>query len=137
MRNKYYKTKNPPTTCDALKPLAAAHVLKHLQLSGADDTSATTGSVGGGGSGQEPPRTGMKTMIGRKKKDRVDEILIEELKADEPAWTNYDADELAVKMQLSDAIFDTLLVETGRVLLDVTSRRRAQEQQQQLNGDDS
>ena len=124
-RNKYYKTKNPPTTADALKPLASEHVLKHLQLL---DPAAN----GGGGVDARA-----KLNIGRKKKDRVDEILIQELKADEPAWTNYDSDELAVKMQLSDAIFDTLLVETGRVLLDVTSRRQARRQQQQQDDGDS
>ena len=104
IRHKYYKGKTPPTTSDALKPLAQSHVMKYLHI---DD-------------GQSDSSTDLKSkLIGRKKKDHVDEILIQELREEEPDWVNYDADELAVKMQLADAIFDSLLVETGHIIAQI------------------
>lgn len=66
--------------------------------------------------------------FGRKKRDRVDHILVQELHEEEAQWVNYDEDELCVKMQLADGIFETLIRDTidflnqisekqGRVLL--------------------
>ena len=57
--------------------------------------------------------------LSRKKKDRVDHILIQELREEEPMWVSYEEDELLVKMQLADAIFDSLLSETGKIMMDV------------------
>ncbi|XP_035685413.1 centrosome-associated protein 350-like [Branchiostoma floridae] len=61
--------------------------------------------------------------MGRKKKDQVDEILIEELATEEPEWVNYDDDELAVKLQLSDSIFENLLTETVQLVSDISLRK--------------
>ena len=76
------------------------------------------GADGSRGNGNQP-----KLKWGsRKKKDDVDQILIAELREEEPDWVNYDDDELAVKMQLADAIFESLLAETGRVMMDACSK---------------
>ncbi|XP_038046478.1 centrosome-associated protein 350-like isoform X3 [Patiria miniata] len=62
---------------------------------------------------------------GKKKKDHVDEILTLELREEEQEWVNYDDDELAVKMQLTEAIFDSLLIDTAMVLSRIQDKRRA------------
>ncbi|XP_026161076.1 centrosome-associated protein 350 isoform X2 [Mastacembelus armatus] len=54
--------------------------------------------------------------FGRKKRDRVDHILVQELHEEEAQWVNYDEDELFVKMQLADSIFDALLKDTANTL---------------------
>ncbi|KAJ8277768.1 hypothetical protein GJAV_G00079650 [Gymnothorax javanicus] len=54
--------------------------------------------------------------FGRKKRDRVDHILVQELHEEESQWVNYDEDELFVKMQLADGIFDTLVKDTVDIL---------------------
>ncbi|XP_071502262.1 centrosome-associated protein 350-like [Diadema antillarum] len=71
---------------------------------------------------QETALSGSKLS---KKKDHVDEILIDELKAEEPEWIDYDEDELSVKMQLADALFESLLVDTAMVLHQIEDKRKA------------
>ncbi|KAL2089649.1 hypothetical protein ACEWY4_014337 [Coilia grayii] len=61
--------------------------------------------------------------FGRKKRDRVDHILVQELHEEESQWVNYDEDELYVKMQLADGIFDALLKDTEDVLTQIQERR--------------
>ncbi|CAL9696220.1 unnamed protein product [Knipowitschia caucasica] len=63
-------------------------------------------------------RTDWPKMLkfGRKKRDRVDNILVQELHEEESQWVNYDEDELFVKMQLADSIFDALLKDTADAL---------------------
>lgn len=61
--------------------------------------------------------------FGRKKRDRVDNILVQELHEEESQWVNYDEDELFVKMQLADSIFDTLLKDTADVLTQIYDKR--------------
>uniref|UniRef100_A0AAY5EDV5 CAP-Gly domain-containing protein n=1 Tax=Electrophorus electricus TaxID=8005 RepID=A0AAY5EDV5_ELEEL len=61
--------------------------------------------------------------FGRKKRDRVDHILVQELHEDEAQWVNYDEDELFVKMQLADSIFDALLKDTAEVLIHIQEKR--------------
>lgn len=63
--------------------------------------------------------------FGKKKKDHVDVILTQELREEEPEWVDYDEDELSVKIQLSDAIFDSLLVDTAMVLNQIQDKRKA------------
>ncbi|GAB6021874.1 hypothetical protein CHUAL_006041 [Chamberlinius hualienensis] len=53
-----------------------------------------------------------KLKWGRKKRDFVDEILLQELRMEENEWTTYNEDEMTVKMQLSDSIFDSMIVDT-------------------------
>ncbi|XP_036382017.1 centrosome-associated protein 350 [Megalops cyprinoides] len=49
-------------------------------------------------------------------RDRVDYILIQELHKDEMQWVDYSLDQLHVKMQLTEEIFDILLQDTVSVL---------------------
>ena len=50
----------------------------------------------------------------QKKRDKVDQILVRELHAEEAAWTDYSKDEALVKDQLSDAILNLLVDDTVR-----------------------
>ena len=50
----------------------------------------------------------------QKKRDKVDQILVRELHAEEAAWTDYSKDEALVKDQLSDAILNLLIDDTVR-----------------------
>ncbi|XP_071005529.1 centrosome-associated protein 350-like isoform X4 [Oncorhynchus clarkii lewisi] len=61
--------------------------------------------------------------FGRKKRDRVDHILVQELHEEESLWVNYDEDELYVKMQLADGIFDSLIKDTAEVLTQIQEKR--------------
>ena len=70
-------------------------------------------------------RVRRKTPLKAGKKDFVDAILIQELREDEPLWIDYDDDELAVKFQVADAIFESLLSETVMVVNAVQLRREA------------
>ncbi|XP_077390700.1 centrosome-associated protein 350 isoform X3 [Festucalex cinctus] len=60
--------------------------------------------------------------FGRKKRDRVDQILVQELHEEEAQWVCYEEDELSVKMQLADSIFDLLLKDTANLLSLITKR---------------
>ncbi|XP_061634031.1 centrosome-associated protein 350 isoform X2 [Phyllopteryx taeniolatus] len=60
--------------------------------------------------------------FGRKKRDRVDQILVQELHEEEGQWVCYEEDELSVKMQLADSIFDMLLKDTANSLSLLTKR---------------
>ncbi|XP_069837260.1 centrosome-associated protein 350 isoform X2 [Dendropsophus ebraccatus] len=61
--------------------------------------------------------------FGRKKRDRVDHILVQELHEEEAQWVNYDEDELFVKMQLADGIFEALIRDTIQVLQSIQNKR--------------
>nr|XP_057930382.1 centrosome-associated protein 350 isoform X2 [Doryrhamphus excisus] len=63
--------------------------------------------------------------FGQKKRDRVDQILVQELHEEEAQWVCYEEDELSVKMQLADSIFDVLLKDTANMLSLVTKRAAA------------
>ncbi|XP_015725109.1 centrosome-associated protein 350 isoform X3 [Coturnix japonica] len=62
--------------------------------------------------------------FGRKKQDRVDQILVQELHEEEAQWVNYDEDELCVKMQLADGIFETLIRDTVDVLNQINAKQQ-------------
>lgn len=64
-----------------------------------------------------------KTPVRGNKKDNVDAILIEELRQEEPLWTDYDEDETNVKFQVADAIFNMLLEDTSRVFSGIDVRK--------------
>ena len=72
-------------------------------------------------------RVRRKTPLKAGKKDFVDAILIQELREEEPLWVDYDDDELAVKFQVADAIFESLLSETVMVVNAVRLRREARD----------
>ncbi|NXO03289.1 CE350 protein, partial [Rhinopomastus cyanomelas] len=57
------------------------------------------------------------------KRDRVDLILIQELCREESQWTYYDEDELTVKMRVTEDIFNSLILDTIRVLNNIYLRR--------------
>ncbi|XP_041861601.1 centrosome-associated protein 350 isoform X2 [Melanotaenia boesemani] len=61
--------------------------------------------------------------FGRKKRDRVDHILVHELHEEEAQWVNYDEDELFVKMQLADSIFHALVKDTLNVFTLISEKR--------------
>ncbi|KAM8930596.1 LOW QUALITY PROTEIN: centrosome-associated protein 350 [Pelodytes ibericus] len=61
--------------------------------------------------------------FGRKKRDRVDHILVQELHEEEAQWVNYDEDELFVKMQLADGIFEALIRDTVQVLQHIQEKK--------------
>ncbi|KAM6237719.1 coiled-coil domain-containing protein 187 isoform 3-T3 [Spheniscus humboldti] len=63
------------------------------------------------------------TKYGNSKRDRVDLILIQELCKEESQWTCYDDDELTVKMRMTEDIFDSLILDTIRVLNKIYLRK--------------
>lgn len=48
---------------------------------------------------------------------------VQELHEEEAQWVNYDEDELFVKMQLADSIFDALLKDTANTLMLIYDKR--------------
>ncbi|XP_066257963.1 uro-adherence factor A-like [Euwallacea similis] len=52
----------------------------------------------------------------RKKRDHVDEVLVQEMQAEDPSWTNYDRDEALVKDRLCNEFLDMLMKESIIVL---------------------
>ncbi|KAK0098378.1 hypothetical protein PV326_008967 [Microctonus aethiopoides] len=61
-------------------------------------------------------RENMVMRWGRKRRDRVDELLAREAQAEEDEWTKFHHDELAVKNELTVAILDTLIFETTNIV---------------------
>ena len=64
-----------------------------------------------------------KTPVRGNKKDNVDAILIEELRQEEPLWTDYEEDETNVKFQVADAILNMLLEDTVRVVSAIHAKK--------------
>ncbi|GFS78326.1 centrosome-associated protein 350 [Nephila pilipes] len=72
---------------------------------------------------QKRKRPSWSTMkLGRKKRDFVDTILISEIKEEEPEWINYDQDEVCVKFQIADSIFDLLVDDTINLVKDLDKK---------------
>ncbi|KAM6399899.1 LOW QUALITY PROTEIN: coiled-coil domain-containing protein 187 [Rhynochetos jubatus] len=63
------------------------------------------------------------TKFGNCKRDRVDLILIQELRKEESQWTCYDDDELTVKIRMTEDIFDSLILDTIGVLNKIYLRK--------------
>ncbi|XP_027742952.1 centrosome-associated protein 350-like isoform X2 [Empidonax traillii] len=63
------------------------------------------------------------TKYGNCKRDRVDLILVQELRKEESQWTYYGDDELTVKMRMTEGIFDCLILDTIRVLNKIYLRK--------------
>ncbi|KAF8781996.1 Retrovirus-related Pol polyprotein type-2 like protein [Argiope bruennichi] len=66
--------------------------------------------------------TWSEMKLGRKKRDFVDTILISEIKEEEPEWVNYDQDEVTVKFQIADSIFDYLVNDTVNLIKDLKKK---------------
>ncbi|KAL7984771.1 hypothetical protein Chor_003341 [Crotalus horridus] len=54
----------------------------------------------------------------------LEEIKVQELHEEEAQWVNYDEDELYVKMQLADGIFEALIRETIDLLNQITEKQK-------------
>ncbi|NWX88487.1 CE350 protein, partial [Nothoprocta pentlandii] len=105
----YFRRVKDPNDLDEIKNFIAAEVLKLFNLR------------------KEPNhKTDWQKMMkfGRKKRDRVDHILVQELHEEEAQWVNYDEDELCVKMQLADGIFEALIKDTVDVLNQINEKQR-------------
>ncbi|XP_055516114.1 uncharacterized protein LOC129712017 isoform X2 [Leucoraja erinacea] len=64
----------------------------------------------------------------KSKRDRVDIILIQELHEEESDWVEYAADELTVKMRLTEDIFNILVEDTANILSTIYSKRLAEQE---------
>ena len=53
----------------------------------------------------------------------VSKFQVQELHEEEAQWVNYDEDELCVKMQLADGIFETLIRDTVDVLNQISEKQ--------------
>ncbi|XP_074859420.1 centrosome-associated protein 350 [Carettochelys insculpta] len=104
----YFRRVRDPNDLEEIKSFIAAEVLKLFSLR------------------KEPNhKTDWQKMMkfGRKKRDRVDHILVQELHEEEAQWVNYDEDELCVKMQLADGIFEALIRDTINVLNQINEKQ--------------
>ncbi|PVD22237.1 hypothetical protein C0Q70_18044 [Pomacea canaliculata] len=106
-RQRYYKGITPPTTVDVLLPVVQTAAISILGLNGA------VGKMRG--------KTANKWSV-RKKKDHVDAVLVKELQEEEADWISYNHDETAVKLQLTDTIFESLLADTVDAINRVQTR---------------
>lgn len=109
-KNRFYHTLSPVTDEHDYLPIVQQRVLDLVGL------------------GNERPNLDTlrrKTPLKLGKKDFVDAVLIQELREDEPQWVDYDDDELAVKFQVADAIFESLMSETIMVLNAVQRRKES------------
>ncbi|XP_006754559.1 PREDICTED: centrosome-associated protein 350 isoform X3 [Myotis davidii] len=108
INSNYFRRVKNPNNLDEIKNFIATEVLKLFSLK------------------KEPNhKTDWQKMMkfGRKKRDRVDHILVQELHEEEAQWVNYDEDELCVKMQLADGIFETLIRDTIDVLNQISEKQ--------------
>ncbi|XP_045154253.1 centrosome-associated protein 350 isoform X2 [Echinops telfairi] len=104
----YFRRVKNPNDLDEIKNFIATEVLKLFSLKK-----------------ESNHKTDWQKMMkfGRKKRDRVDHILVQELHEEEAQWVNYDEDELCVKMQLADGIFETLIRDTIDVLNQISEKQ--------------
>ena len=109
--NKFFRGISPPTTVDILKPVVQVAVVEILGLNGTKK-------------GSEKNKWGI-----RKKKDLVDSILVQELREEEPDWVNYDEDELSVKMQLTETLFEGLLNDTVQTMNKIFRKKQSRQDQ--------
>ncbi|XP_071097553.1 centrosome-associated protein 350-like [Haliotis cracherodii] len=111
-QTKYYKGLSPPTTVDHLRPIVQSAVSEIMGINGTRNSD----------------RAVNKWNI-RKKRDHVDNVLVQELRAEEPNWVNYDADEMSVKNHLTDVIMEALLTDTVHTLNKIFQKRHYRSQQ--------
>uniref|UniRef100_A0A670Y968 Centrosomal protein 350 n=1 Tax=Pseudonaja textilis TaxID=8673 RepID=A0A670Y968_PSETE len=105
----YFRRVKDPSDLEEIKVFITAEVLKLLNLRKESNN-----------------KTDWQKMMkfGRKKKDRVDHILVQELHEEEAQWVNYDEDELYVKMQLADGIFEALIRDTIDLLNQIFEKQK-------------
>ncbi|KAG8132852.1 hypothetical protein E2320_010697 [Naja naja] len=100
----YFRRVKDPSDLEEIKVFITAEVLKLLNLRKESNN-----------------KTDWQKMMkfGRKKKDRV-----QELHEEEAQWVNYDEDELYVKMQLADGIFEALIRDTIDLLNQIFEKQK-------------
>lgn len=100
-----------PQSADEARPLIKASVLQHLGLE----------------SHRPPllPRCLDQVRV-RRQTDQVEKVLGVELVEEELEWTDYSDDELFVKMQLTDMLFDMVVSDTVDLMASVVVRKRQQ-----------
>ncbi|XP_061406368.1 centrosome-associated protein 350-like isoform X2 [Lethenteron reissneri] len=106
--------------------LIQTEVLRSLGLfegSAAGDSNATNVATAGPGIGGRKPDLPRAVKWGKKSRDRVDIILARDLHEEEPQWVSYEDDELEVKMQAVDSIFEALLADTAHTLSQIYDNR--------------
>lgn len=57
------------------------------------------------------------------KSDQLDELVLEDLHEEEGGWVDYSQDELNIKMELADSIFDSMLRETVSLLTTLKAKK--------------
>ncbi len=60
---------------------------------------------------------------GRKDIDTVDQMLIQELRREEPEWVDYCQDEQDIKIQVADSLLESLLLETAMVTKEIMEKK--------------
>nr|XP_032814557.1 centrosome-associated protein 350 isoform X1 [Petromyzon marinus] len=106
--------------------LIQTEVLRSLGLfegSVAGDGNAANVATAGPGIGGRKPDLPRAVKWGKKSRDRVDIILARDLHEEEPQWVSYEDDELEVKMQAVDSIFEALLADTAHTLSQIYDNR--------------
>lgn len=106
-RQKYHRSREPPTMMEMVEPIVEEQLLALVGLKGTDKSELLR----------------VSKWSSRKKRDRVDTVLLQELVEEEPDWVDYNEDETTVKMQLADSIFDSLLIETAAVFTSIAQKR--------------
>ena len=61
---------------------------------------------------------------GGREVDFVDQVLIQELRREEPEWVDYSKDEMSVKEKMADSLLESLVDETANILNSITEKRR-------------
>jgi Domain of unknown function (DUF4378) len=98
-----------PTTIDTLRPIVHKRVTSTLKMNNFIEN--------------QPSMKSLKWRVARKKHDHVDRLLIYELRQEEQHWISYTDEELDVKMQIADSIFELLISETIDTLRKVSLHR--------------
>lgn len=60
----------------------------------------------------------------QKRRDRVDQILVRELHAEEAGWTDYSLDEAVIKNQVADSLISLLITDACKMLKTISKRRK-------------
>lgn len=99
---------NPPDRLKCFQQHTIKRIFKLLNR----PSDASNVSDGGGGGGGVDTKTGMRSFLpsqvaqltfnNRRKRDAVDEILIQELYEDEAQWTNFDVEEKEIRDNVTD-----------------------------------
>ena len=64
---------------------------------------------------------------GGREVDFVDQVLIQELRREEPEWVDYSRDEMSVKEKTADALLESLVMETAQVLSSIAEKKMLRE----------